>query len=126
MFVTYSSNLQGQFRAPESVRMLWNSADISQCEYSFLVEGVGLEDGAIGPVAHVVSDVATLQMMRAGEQGNFLIVSNVHIILSPAKSKKGSYAMELLSEIRIQGGTESSPVYEFITKAGEVYTSTPS
>ncbi|MFJ4456004.1 hypothetical protein ACIP1G_19250 [Pseudomonas sp. NPDC089392] len=126
VFVTYSSNLQGQFRAPESVRMLWNSVDISRCEYSFLIEGMGLEDGDIGPVAHVVSDVASLQMMRSAERGNFLSVSNIHIILSPGKREQGAYAMELLSEIRIQAGTADNPVYEFVTSEGHVYTSAPS
>lgn len=125
MFVTYSSNLQGQFKTPGGVRMLWSSVDISRCKYSFLIEGMGIEDGGIGPVAYVVSDVATLQMMRVAEQGNFLSVSNIHLILSPAKSEQGSYAMELLSEIRVQAGTVENPVYEFVTSAGHVYTSAP-
>lgn len=123
MFVTYNSDLQGQFNAPESVRMLWRSVDISRCEYSFLIEGMGLEDGCIGPVAHLVTDVTSIQMMRAAEAGNFLSVSKIHLIQSPAKNNQGSYTMEPLSEIRIQAGTEENPVYEFVTDVGRIYTS---
>ncbi|WP_449636756.1 hypothetical protein [Pseudomonas sp.] len=108
---------------PENVRMLWRSIDISRCEYSFLIEGMGLEDGRIGPVAHLVTDVETVQMMRSSEEGNFLIVNNIHLILPSAKSNQGSYTMELLSEIRIQAGTEGNPIYEFVTGEGYVYTS---
>lgn len=97
--------------------------DISRCEYSFLVEGMGLEDGDFRPVAHLVTDVETVQMMREAEQGEFLIVTNIHLILPPAKREQGAYAMELLSEIRIQPGTEENPVYEFITGTGHIYTS---
>jgi hypothetical protein len=103
--------------------MLWKSVDISRCEYSFLIEGMGLEDGGFSPVAHLVTDVETVQMMRAAEQGEFLIVTNIHLILPPTKREQGAYAMELLSEIRIQAGTEENPVYEFITGTGHIYTS---
>ena len=123
MFVTYNSELQGQFKAPESVRMLWRSVDISRCEYSFLIEGMGWEDGCIGPVAHLVTDVSTIQMMRAAEVGNFLSVSKIHLIQPPATNNQGSYTMEPLSDIQIQAGTERSPVYEFVTDVGRIYTS---
>lgn len=123
MFVTYNSELQGQFKAPESVRMLWRSVDISRCEYSFLIEGMGWEDGCIGPVAHLVTDVSTIQMMRAAEVGNFLSVSKIHLIQPPATNNQGSYTMEPLSDIRIQAGTERNPVYEFVTDVGRIYTS---
>ncbi|NIF29334.1 hypothetical protein F3J44_23580 [Pantoea sp. Tr-811] len=103
--------------------MLWRSVDISRCEYSFLIEGMGIEDGCIGPIAHLVNDVPTVQMMQTAELGNFLSVSKIHIITPSEKNGRGSYAMELLSEIRIQAGTESRPVYEFITQGGEVYSS---
>ena len=123
MFVTYSSDLRGQFNAPEATRMLWRSVDISRCEYSFLIEGMGIEDGSIGPVAHLVTDVPTVQMMQTAELGSFLSVSKIHLITPSDKNGGGSYAMELLSEIRIQAGTESRPVYEFITHGGQVYSS---
>lgn len=123
MFVTYNSELQGQFKAPESVRMLWRSVDISRCEYSFLIEGMGWEDGCIGPVAHLVTDVSTIQMMRAAEVGNFLSVSKIHLIQPPATNNQGSYTMEPLSDIRVQAGTERNPVYEFVTDVGRIYTS---
>ena len=123
MFVTYNSELQGQFKAPESVRMLWRSVDISRCEYSFLIEGMGWEDGCIGPVAHLVTDVSTIQMMRAAEVGNFLSVSKIHLIQPPATNNQGSYTMEPLSDIRIQAGTDRNPVYEFVTDVGRIYTS---
>jgi hypothetical protein len=123
VFVTYNSELQGQFKVPESVRMLWRSVDISRCEYTFLIEGMGWEDGCIGPVAHLVTDVSTIQMMRAAEVGNFLSVSKIHLIQPPAKNNQGSYTMEPLSDIRIQAGTERNPVYEFVTDVGRIYTS---
>lgn len=121
VFVTYSNDLQGQFRVPEATRMLWRSVDISRCEYSFLIEGMGIEDGCIGPIAHLVKDVPTVQMMQTAELGNFLSVSKIHLITPSEKNGGGSYAMELLSEIRVQAGTESRPVYEFITQGGQVY-----
>lgn len=103
--------------------MLWRSVDISRCEYSFLIEGMGWEDGCIGPVAHLVTDVSTIQMMRAAEVGNFLNVSKIHLIQPPATNNQGSYTMEPLSDIRIQAGTERNPVYEFVTDLGRIYTS---
>ncbi|ARQ73288.1 hypothetical protein B6D87_03295 [Pseudomonas fragi] len=103
--------------------MLWRSVDISRCEYSFLIEGMGWEDGCIGPVAHLVTDVSTIQMMRAAEVGNFLSVSKIHLIQPPATNNQGSYTMEPLSDIRIQAGTERNPVYEFVTDVGRIYTS---
>ncbi|PVZ42505.1 hypothetical protein N430_01118 [Pseudomonas sp. CC120222-01a] len=123
MLVTYGSELMGQFNAPDGARMLWRTVDISRCEYSFLIEGMGLEDGCIGPVAHLVTDVPTVQKMRNAEIGNFLSVSKIHLITPSDKNRHGSYAMELLSEIRMQPGTEARPVYEFVTQNGHIYSS---
>ncbi|MNJ29343.1 hypothetical protein D3C77_239050 [compost metagenome] len=121
VFVTYGNELQGQFNAPEGVRMLWNSVDISLREYSFLVEGMGLQDGRFEPVAHLVDDVPTLQLMQSAEKANLLNVSKIHLITPPSRNNHGRYAMEVLAEIRIVPGTEERPVYEFLTEEGRIY-----
>ncbi|MGO3986495.1 hypothetical protein ABI582_19200 [Pseudomonas sp. SAS7] len=123
VFVTSRNELQGQFNAPDGARMLWRTVDISRCEYLFLLEGMGIEDGCIGPVAHYVTDVPTVQKMRSAELGNFLSVSKIHLITPPEKNQHGSYVMELLSEIRILGDTGARPVYEFVTNDGRIYSS---
>lgn len=103
--------------------MLWRSVDVSLREYSFFVEGLGLQDGRIEPVARLVDDVPTLQLMQAAEEGNVVSVSRVQLITAPSKNNHGRYAMEVLSEIRIVPGTEDKPVYEFLTEDGRLYTS---
>ncbi|WP_338444654.1 hypothetical protein QCL51_06815 [Pseudomonas sp. LTR0] len=103
--------------------MLWKSVDVSLRAYSFLVEGVGLQDGRIGPVAHLVDDVPTLQMMQSAETNNLVNVSKIHLITPPSKNDHGKYFMEVLAEIRIVPGTEEKPVYEFLTEDGRLYTS---
>lgn len=123
MFVTYGNELQGQFNAPDGSRMLWKSVDVSLRAYSFLVEGMGLQDGRIGPVAHLVDDVPTLQMMQSAETSNLVNVSKIHLITPPSKNEHGKYSMEVLAEIRILAGTEEKPVYEFLTEGGRLYTS---
>ncbi|USS54301.1 hypothetical protein [Pseudomonas kermanshahensis] len=123
MFVTYQNELQGQFNAPESARLLWKSVDVSLCEYSFLIEGVGFQDGRIGPVARHVADVHTLQRMQAAEEGNLLSIYRVQLIAPPSMNNHGRYSMDVLAEIRIVPGTEERPVYEFLTEDGQLYSS---
>ncbi|WEL57506.1 hypothetical protein PZ739_10235 [Pseudomonas kermanshahensis] len=123
VFVTYGNELQGQFNAPEGSRMLWKSVDVSLRAYSFLVEGMGLQDGRIEPVAHLVDDVPTLQMMQSAETANLVNVSKIHLITPPSKNHHGKYSMEVLAEIRVVAGTEEKPVYEFLTEGGHLYTS---
>lgn len=123
VFVTYENELQGQFNAPESTRLLWGSVDVSLCEYSFLIEGVGLQDGRIGPVTRHVADVSTLQLIQGAEKGILLMIDKVQLITPPSMNNQGRYVMDVLAEIRIVPGTEVKPVYEFLTEDGRVYTS---
>ena len=123
VFVTYENELQGQFNAPESARLLWKSVDVSLCEYSFLIEGVGFQDGRIGPVTRHVADVHTLQRMQAAEEGNLLSIYRVQLIAPPSMNNHGRYSMDVLAEIRIVPGTEERPVYEFLTEDGQLYSS---
>ncbi|AOX08766.1 hypothetical protein Q5O_10315 [Pseudomonas putida JB] len=103
--------------------MLWKSVDVSLRAYSFLVEGMGLQDGRFGLVAHLVDDVPTLQMMQSAETINLLNVSKIHLITPPSRNDHGKYSMEVLAEIRVVAGTEEKPVYEFLTEDGRLYTS---
>jgi len=103
--------------------MLWKSVDVSLRAYSFLVEGIGLQDGRIEPVAHLVDDVPTLQKMQSAETANLVNVSKIHLITPPSKNDHGKYSMEVLSEIRVVAGTEEKPIYEFLTEGGRLYTS---
>jgi hypothetical protein len=70
-----------------------------------------------------VSDVNELELLCAGEGLEALSVNQIQLIAPASMTKRAGVSMELLSEIRIQPGTESRPVYEFITKAGQVFTS---
>lgn len=123
VFVTYENELQGQFNAPESARLLWRSVDVSLCEYSFLIEGVGFQDGRVRPVTRHVADVHTLQRMQAAEEGNLLSIYRVQLIAPPSMNNHGRYSMDVLAEIRIVPGTEERPVYEFLTEDGQLYSS---
>ncbi|QPG63836.1 hypothetical protein HFV04_003425 [Pseudomonas sp. BIGb0427] len=97
--------------------------DVSLREYSFLVEGMGLQDGRLEAVAHLVDDVPTLQVMQSAEKLNLLNVSKIHLITPPSRNNHGRYAMEVLAEIRVVPGTEERPVYEFLTEDGRIYSS---
>ncbi|MNE57204.1 hypothetical protein D3C80_1521550 [compost metagenome] len=74
----------------------------------------------------LVSDLKELDLLCAGQGPEALNVNHVQLIAPAAMTKRAGVSMELLSEIRIQPGTQGSPIYEFITNAGEVYTSAPS
>jgi hypothetical protein len=123
VFVTYGNELQGQFNAPDGCRMLWKSVDVSLRAYSFLVEGMGLQDGRFEQMAHLVDDVPTLQRMQSAETINLFNVSKIHLITPPSRNDHGKYTMEVLAEIRVVAGTEEKPVYEFLTEDGRLYTS---
>lgn len=123
MFVTSGDALKGRFNAADSVRMLWKSVELNPVSYYFLIEGCGLVDGRFGPWVRLVSDVNELELLCAGEGLEALSVNQIQLIAPASMTKRAGVSMELLSEIRIQPGTESRPVYEFITKAGQVFTS---
>ncbi|RAI64747.1 hypothetical protein DOZ80_25085 [Pseudomonas fluorescens] len=125
MFVTNGDALKGRFNAADSVRLLWKSVELNPVSYYFLVEGCGLVDGRFGPWVRLVSDVKELDLLCAGEGLEELSVNQIQLLAPASMTKRAGVSMELLSEIRIQPGTESRPVYEFITKTGQLFTSAP-
>ena len=66
MFLTNSDELQGRFRLGETDILFWSSINLTRCDFTFLVEGVGLDGDALGLTAHLVSDVATVKAMWEG------------------------------------------------------------
>ncbi|WP_101209409.1 hypothetical protein [Pseudomonas sp. 43NM1] len=123
MFVTNGDALKGRFNAADSVRLIWKSVELNPVSYYFLVEGCGLVDGQFGPWVRLVSDVKELDLLCTGEGLEALNVNQVQLLAPSSMTKRAGLSMELLSEIRIKPGTESSPVYEFITKAGQHFES---
>lgn len=123
MFVTNGDALKGRFNAADNVRLLWKSVELNPVSYYFLVEGCGLVDGRFGPWVRLVSDVKELDLLCTGEGLEALSVNQVQLLAPASMTKRAGVSMELLSEIRIKPGTESSPVYEFITKAGQLFES---
>lgn len=123
MFVTNGDALKGRFDATDNVRLLWKSVELNPVNYYFLVEGCGLVDGRFGPWVRLVSDVKELDLLCTGERPEALSVNQVQLLAPASMTKRAGVSMELLSEIRIKPGTESSPVYEFITKAGQLFES---
>lgn len=123
MFVTSGDALKGRFNTADSVRLLWKSVELNPVSYYFLIEGCGLVDGRFGPWVRLVSDVNELELLCAGEGLEALSVNQIQLIAPASMTKRAGVSMELLLEIRIQPGTESRPIYEFITKAGQVFTS---
>ncbi|PKH14675.1 hypothetical protein BI292_05065 [Pseudomonas sp. 43NM1] len=103
--------------------MIWKSVELNPVSYYFLVEGCGLVDGQFGPWVRLVSDVKELDLLCTGEGLEALNVNQVQLLAPSSMTKRAGLSMELLSEIRIKPGTESSPVYEFITKAGQHFES---
>ncbi|WP_052110526.1 hypothetical protein [Pseudomonas plecoglossicida] len=123
MLVTNRTDLKGQFLAPDSLRLLWNSASLKPENYYFIVEGSGLVDGCIGPSVRLVSSVQEVESLCKGDTVDFLSVNKVQLIAPPSMTKQNEFSMQLLSEIRIVEGTQPNPVYEFVTFNGRVYSS---
>lgn len=122
MFLTNIDELQGRFRIGDSDILFWKSIDLSNCTYAFLVEGVGLTGGALGPTAHLVSDMAMVKTLW--EVGCLEMMDIHHIYVIPPRSlRKTGCLMEPLSEIRMLSGSGRDPVYEFITDTGRIFTS---
>lgn len=125
VFVTNGDALKGRFKAADNERLLWKAVELNPVSYYFLVEGCGLVDGCFGPWVQLVSDVNELNLLCTEQGPEALNVNQIQLLAPASMTKRAGVSMELLSEIRIKSGTESSPVYEFITKSGEVYTSAP-
>ncbi|AUF96316.1 hypothetical protein CXQ80_10985 [Pseudomonas sp. 02C 26] len=122
VFLTNSDELQGRFKIGDSDVLYWKSVNLSNCTYAFLVEGVGLNGGALGPTAHLVSDVATLKLLWEEGSPGMMDVHQIYVI-PPRSLRKAGCSMEPLSEIRVLAGSDLAPVYEFVTDTGHVFTS---
>lgn len=123
VFVTNGDALKGRFNAADSERLFWKAVELNPVSYYFLVEGCGLVNGCFGPWVRLVSDVEELDLLCTGEGSEALSVNKVQLLAPSSMTKRSGLSMELLSEIRIQPGTEKSPVFEFVTEAGRIYTS---
>ena len=123
MLVTKQTELQGQFKAYDSLRLLWNSVNLNPVEYYFVVEGSGLVDGCFGPSVRLVSGVEQVDSLCKGDAAEFLSVNRIQLIAPPSMTNLKEYSMQLLSEIRIKEGSESKPIYEFVTHDGRVFSS---
>ncbi|HDS1802980.1 TPA: hypothetical protein QEM76_005700 [Pseudomonas putida] len=123
MLVTKRADLQGQFLAPDHLRLLWDSASLNADSYYFLVEGSGFVDGCLGPSMRIVSSVEAVDSLCKGDSVDFLSVNKVQLLAPPAMTNQTEFSMRLLSEIRIKDGTEATPIYEFVTHDGQVISS---
>jgi hypothetical protein len=105
--------------------LLWKSVDYSHNQYSFLIEGVGFFDGILGPNVRLVCDAASVQTICSSGDSEFLAVTKVYLISPTWMNGENERLMEPLSEIRLQSSDQEPPIYEFVTMAGETYTSVP-
>lgn len=122
VFLTNSDELQGRFRLGESDVLFWSSINLTRCDFTFLVEGVGLDGDALGPTTHLVSDVATVKSLWEKGSPDLLSVHHIYVIPPQSLRQKGC-SIASLSEIRMREGSELSPVYEFVTDTGHVFSS---
>ena len=125
MFRTSESQLQGRFKMSDESLLLWKSVDLSHNQYSFLIEGVGFFDGTLGPNVRLVCDAASVQTICNSGDSEFLAVTKVYLISPTWMNGENERLMEPLSEIRLQSSDQEPPIYEFVTMAGETYTSVP-
>jgi hypothetical protein len=110
---------------PDENLLLWKSVDLSHNQYSFLIEGVGFFDGTMGPNTRLVCDAASVQAICNSGDSEFLAVTKVYLISPPWMNRQSERLMEPLSEIRLQSSDKEPPIYEFVTMAGQTYTSVP-
>ncbi|WP_123364344.1 hypothetical protein [Pseudomonas brassicacearum] len=125
MFRTNESQLQGRFKMPDENLLLWKSVDLSHNQYSFLIEGVGFFDGTMGPSTRLVCDAASVQTICKSGDSEFIAVTKIYLISPPWMNRQNERLMEPLSEIRLQSADKEPPIYEFVTLAGQTYTSVP-
>ena len=125
MFRTSESQLQGRFKMSDENLLLLKSVDFSHNQYSFLIEGVGFFDGTLGPNVRLVCDAASVQTICNSGDSEFLAVTKVYLISPTWMNGENERLMEPLSEIRLQSSDQEPPIYEFVTMAGETYTSVP-
>ena len=125
MFRTNESQLQGRFKMSDENLLLWKSVDFSHNQYSFLIEGVGFFEGTLGPNVRLVCDAASVQTICNSGDSEFLAVTKVYLISPTWMNGQNERLLEPLSEIRLQSSDQEPPIYEFVTMAGETYTSVP-
>ncbi|MFG0528991.1 hypothetical protein ACF8FB_01390 [Pseudomonas sp. yb_2] len=89
--------------------------------YYFVVEGCGLVDGRFGPWVRIVSNVEEVDSLCKGGTAETLSVNKIQLIAPPSMTRRSELSMQLLSEIRIKPGSQTRPVYEFVTHDGQVY-----
>jgi len=123
VFLTNRSELQGTFPSGDDALLFWNRIRLDRSRYSFLIEGVGLDEDGIGPIARFFSDIALVQRVCNGESSDFLQVNKIHLLAPPVLTEKPSFVLEPLSEIRLISDCEQRPKFEFVTDSGEVYLS---
>ena len=117
------TELRGQFLALDSLNLFWDSASLNPDCYYFVVEGSGFVNGCLGPSVRLVSSVEVVDSLCKGDAVDFLSVNKVQLLAPPAMTNQSEFSMKLLSEIRIKDGTQPTPVYEFVTSDGHVYSS---
>ena len=125
MFRTSESQLQGRFKMPDENLLLWKSVDLSHNQYFFLVEGVGFFDGTFGPNVRLISDAKSAKAICSSGDSEFFTVTQVYLISPPWMNRQDERLMEPISEIRLQNPGKKPPIYEFVTLAGQTYTSVP-
>jgi len=103
--------------------LLWNSASLNADSYYFIVEGSGFVDGCLGPSMSIVSSVEAVDSLCKGGTAEFLSVNKIQLMAPPSMTKQNEFSMQVLSEIRIQKGSQPNPIYEFVTRDGQVYSS---
>ncbi len=123
MLVTKRTDLRGQFLAPDHLRLLWDSASLNADSFYFIVEGSGFVDGCLGPSLRIVSSVEAIDSLCQGDTVEFLSVNKIQLMAPPSMTKQNEFSMQVLSEIRIQEGSQPNPIYEFVTRDGQVYSS---
>ena len=123
VFVTNGDALKGRFKADDSERLLWKAVELNPASYYFLVEGCGLVDGCFGPSVRLLSSVEVVDSLCKGGTAEFLSVNKIQLMAPPSMTKQNEFSMQVLSEIRIQKGSQPNPIYEFVTRDGQVYSS---
>ncbi|TFB39027.1 hypothetical protein [Pseudomonas sp. F01002] len=110
---------------PDENLLLWKSVDLSHNQYFFLIEGVGFFDGTMGPSTRLVCDAASVQAICNSGDSEFLAVTMVYLNSPTWMNRQSERLMEPLAEIRLQSSDKELPIYEFVTMAGQTYTSVP-
>jgi hypothetical protein len=110
---------------PDENLLLWRSVDLTHNQYSFIVEGIGLFDGNLGPNMRLVCDADAVKTICNTGDSEFLGVTKIYLLSPPWMNRQEQHLLELLSEIRLKSSDKEPPIYEFVTMTGQTYTSVP-